>query len=107
MRKIILVYSPNIIIIRKNEEIIFANKEAQYFLNVDNEEEIIGQKFYDLITFDSTLRLDYKSIFSELNHSKSQLPLSQVKLKKLIMVKKYMEIYFQCLFLRITKNSVY
>ncbi|GAA0121655.1 MAG: PAS domain-containing sensor histidine kinase [Clostridium argentinense] len=80
MRKI-LVYSPNIIIIRKNEEIIFANKEAQYFLNVDNEEEIIGQKFYDLITFDSTLRLDYKSIFSELNHSKSQLPLSQVKLK--------------------------
>ncbi|WP_454052909.1 PAS domain-containing sensor histidine kinase [Clostridium sp. Marseille-Q7071] len=80
MRKI-LVYSPNIIIIKKDEEIIFANKEAQHFLNVNSEEEIIGKKFYDLITFDSTLKLDYRSIFSELNHSKSQLPISQVKLK--------------------------
>jgi len=80
MRKI-LVYSPNIIIIKKDEKVIFANKEAQHFLNVNSEEEIIGKKFYDLITFDSTLKLDYRSIFAELNHSKSQLPISQVKLK--------------------------
>lgn len=80
MRKV-LVYSPNIIIIKKDEEIIFANKEAQHFLNVNSEEEIIGKKLYDLITFDSTLKSDYRSIFAELSHSKSQLPISQVKLK--------------------------
>lgn len=92
-----LLYSPNIIMIKKDKKIVFINKSAERLLNIKDEFEVIGKDFYDILTFESHQRKHKKNIF-ENDYLYNTLPLSQVKLKTFKGKEIYVDVCFMSFF---------
>ena len=76
-----LIYSPNILIIKKDRKIVFLNKSAEQLLEIGNSQEVIGKDFYEVLNFKTKKRSYYSDILENEGHYYSTLPVSQVKLK--------------------------
>ncbi|WP_010294772.1 PAS domain-containing protein [Clostridium senegalense] len=94
----VLLYSPNIIMIKKDRKIIFANKAAQHLLRISDASEIIGKEFYEIVNFEAKEKKYSKNIFENEYYYYNALPVSQVKLKTFKGKQIYVDVCFMSFF---------
>lgn len=94
----VLLYSPNIIMIKKDKKIIFANKAAQHLLSISDASEIIGKEFYEIVNLEAKEKKYSKNIFENEYYYYNALPVSQVKLKTFKGKQIYVDVCFMSFF---------
>ncbi|GAA0125169.1 hypothetical protein UT300019_10710 [Clostridium sp. CTA-19] len=94
----VLLYSPNIIMIKKDKKIIFANKAAQHLLSISDASEIIGKEFYEVVNLEAKEKNYSKNIFENEYYYYNALPVSQVKLKTFKGKQIYVDVCFMSFF---------